>query len=87
MCNLDYTNLQYLIQLVHDNPDYFLNELLHLLKHYRVLTLLTIPGLCPAYFCALSLRIIDNLVIELRNHLTILLGGGKLIAFWNLAYL
>ena len=32
MRNLDFTDLQYLLQLVCDNPDYFLNELLHLLK-------------------------------------------------------
>ena len=35
MRNLDYTDLQYLLQLVHDNPDYFLDELLHLLKTNR----------------------------------------------------
>ena len=31
-CILDHDDLQYLLCLVHDNPDYFLNELLHLFK-------------------------------------------------------
>jgi hypothetical protein len=35
MRNLDFTDLQYLLQLIHDYPDYFLNELLHLLKTNR----------------------------------------------------
>ena len=35
MRNLDFTDLQYLLQLVRDNPDYFLDELLHLLKTNR----------------------------------------------------
>jgi hypothetical protein len=32
MHNLHYTNLKYLLQLLCDNPDYFLDEMLHLLK-------------------------------------------------------
>jgi hypothetical protein len=32
---LDYNNVDYLLQLIEQNPNYFLNELLHLLKTNR----------------------------------------------------
>jgi hypothetical protein len=38
MRNLDYTDLQYLLQLIRENPDYFLDELLHLLKTNRFIS-------------------------------------------------
>ncbi|KAG2340485.1 hypothetical protein BDR05DRAFT_889790, partial [Suillus weaverae] len=30
VCHLDHEDIDYLLQLVHDNPDYFLDELVHL---------------------------------------------------------
>jgi hypothetical protein len=36
---LDYDDVQYLLQLVRQNPDYFLDELLHLLKTNRFISL------------------------------------------------
>ena len=32
LCTLDYDNVDYLLQLIEQNPSYFFNELLHLLK-------------------------------------------------------
>ena len=33
--NLDHEDTEYLVRLIHQNPDYFLDELLHLLKTNR----------------------------------------------------
>ncbi|KAF8230737.1 hypothetical protein L208DRAFT_1072033, partial [Tricholoma matsutake] len=35
---LDHDDVQYLLQLIHQNPDYFLNELLYLLETNRFIS-------------------------------------------------
>jgi transposase len=38
LCTLDYNDVDYLLQLIAKNPDYFLDELLHLLKTNRFIS-------------------------------------------------